>query len=207
VLLGGETLSSEEQPKPSLRERKKAKTRAAIQQHALRLFREQGYHATTVEQIAEAAEVSPSTFFRYFPTKESVVLEDDYDPLLIEAFKKQPDELSSIQALRNAMKEVFANLSDAEHQALRERMELWMAIPELRAAALNHFTENASMIAKLVAERTGREINDPLVLAFTGSVLGIAVSVRYFCAQNPDADFMAVYDEALAHLEKGFSQV
>ena len=50
-----------DQPRPSLRERKKAKTRAAIQEHALRLFHEQGYEETTVEQIADAAEVSPST--------------------------------------------------------------------------------------------------------------------------------------------------
>ena len=85
-----------------LRERKKARTRAAIREHALRLFREQGYHATTVEQIAEAAEVSPSTFFRYFPTKEDVVLQDDFDILGIAAFEAQPAELSPIAAFRAA---------------------------------------------------------------------------------------------------------
>jgi hypothetical protein len=64
-----------------MRERKKARTRAAIREHALRLFREHGYGATTVEQIAEAAEVSPATFYRYFPTKEDVVLDNDASPL------------------------------------------------------------------------------------------------------------------------------
>ena len=53
------------------------------------LFKDQGYDNTTVEQIAVAAEVSPSTFFRYFPSKEEVVLQDDYDALLIAAFHAQ----------------------------------------------------------------------------------------------------------------------
>jgi len=70
-----------------LRERKKARTRASLREHALRLFREQGYQRTTVEQIAAAAEVSPSTFFRYFPTKEDLVLQDDMDTRLVEAFE------------------------------------------------------------------------------------------------------------------------
>ena len=82
-----------DRPKPGLRERKKAKTRAAIQEVALRLFERQGYEATTIEQIAEAAEVSPSTFFRYFGSKEDVVVYDALDPILIEAWRKQPRRL------------------------------------------------------------------------------------------------------------------
>src|SRR6476469_5406226 len=113
-------------PRPGLRERKKAKTRSAIQEHALRLFQEQGYDATTVEQIAEAAEVSPSTFFRYFPTKEDVVLYDDIDPLLIAAFAAQPAGATPIQALRGALHVVFAALpaEDAAQQWERARLLL-----------------------------------------------------------------------------------
>ena len=80
-----------------LRERKKARTRAAIQSHALRLFREQGYDATTVQQIIEEVEVSESTFFRYFPTKADVVLTDEFDPLIVKVFHDQPPEMSSFK--------------------------------------------------------------------------------------------------------------
>src|SRR5450432_3257165 len=97
-----------------LRERKKARTRAAIRQHALRLFREQGYAATTVDQIAAAAEVSPSTFFRYFPTKEDVVLQDDFDVLALAAFESLPGDLSPIAAFRAASAAAFAALSADE---------------------------------------------------------------------------------------------
>src|SRR6202050_991002 len=97
-------------PRPDgLRERKKARTRASLREHALRLFRDQGYTATTVEQIAAAAEVSPSTFFRYFPTKEDLVLQDDMDTRMAEAFARQPPELAPVAALRAAMREAWAS--------------------------------------------------------------------------------------------------
>ena len=85
-----------------LRERKKIKTRQAIRREAFRLIDENGYATTTVEQIAEAAEVSPSTFFRYFPSKESLLLADDLDPLILAAFEAQPPDLSPTQAFRRA---------------------------------------------------------------------------------------------------------
>src|SRR5215831_2993472 len=107
-------LREDDQPALGLRERKKAKTRAAIQEHALRLIREQGYQATTVEQIAAAAEVSPSTFFRYFPTKEDVVTYDALDPMFLEALRAQPPDLRPIQAIRAAFHEVFRTRATQE---------------------------------------------------------------------------------------------
>ena len=100
--------TSQDRP-DGLRERKKARTRAAIREHALRLFREEGYQRTTVEKIAEAAEVSPSTFFRYFPTKEDVVLQDDMDTRMIEALERQPPGLGPLSAVRAAAREVFTS--------------------------------------------------------------------------------------------------
>src|ERR1700741_5306881 len=94
-----------------LRERKKIKTRQAIRREAFRLIEENGYAATTVEQIADAADVSPSTFFRYFPSKESLLLADDLDPLVMAAFDAQPPELSPSQAIRRAYETTMDGLS------------------------------------------------------------------------------------------------
>ncbi|HEX9527041.1 MAG TPA: TetR family transcriptional regulator, partial [Streptosporangiaceae bacterium] len=103
-----------------LRERKKARTRAAIREHALRLFRENGYQQTTVEKIAEAAEVSPSTFFRYFPTKEDLILQDDMDTKMVEAFERQPPGLGPVAAIRAAARQVIASYSEADLDVVRQ---------------------------------------------------------------------------------------
>ncbi len=103
---------------------RRPKTRAAIQAAALHLFERQGYDATTVDEIAERAEISQSTFFRYFPTKEDVVLHDRYDPLLLADFRAQPHELSSIAALRRTLRSVLGTLPADEFARERERATL-----------------------------------------------------------------------------------
>ncbi len=192
-----------EQPAVGLRERKKARTKASIQQHALRLFREQGYDATSVEQIAEAAEVSPSTFFRYFPTKEDVVLSDDYDPVIVAAFKAQPPELSPIQAMRGAMRSAFGTIPAEEMEGVRERTALIMEVPELQAATLANLTQTMRLLTDLVAERVGRQPNDFAVRNLSGALLGVWISVLFDWAACQELDLAAALDEAMAHLEAG----
>jgi AcrR family transcriptional regulator len=196
-------LPPDDRPAVGLRERKKARTKASIQHHALRLFREQGYGATTVEQIAEAAEVSPSTFFRYFPTKEDVVLQDDYDPLIVEAFKAQPPDLSPIQAMRRAMRSAFGTIPAEELEEIRERSELMLQIPELQAATLANLTQTMRLLTGLVAERVGREPDDFAVRNFTGALLGVWISVLFDWAACPGVDLANALDDAMAHLEAG----
>jgi AcrR family transcriptional regulator len=188
--------------RPGLRERKKARTRAAIREHALRLFREQGYDETTVEQIAEAAEVSPSTFFRYFPTKEDVVLQDDLDLLWMDVFRAQPADLSPIAAMRSAVRSAFASLGAAELEQLREAMNLAMAVPAVRARTLEEFARTAQNIAGAVAERAGRPAADFEVQALAGAVVGVAMAA-WFDQPGDFAGFGDRFERGLALLESG----
>jgi AcrR family transcriptional regulator len=186
-----------------LRERKKARTKTAIQQEALRLFREQGYENTTIEQIAEAAEFSPSTFFRYFPTKEDVVMYDNLDPLMIEAFQAQPPELSPVQALRAATQAVFSQLPAEEMQDLRERIDLILAVPELRSRLLEDFTRTIQMVAAMLANRVGRPADDFALRIFAGALTGAVIAAMLAAIDDPSADVFALLDAALTQLEAG----
>ncbi|PLW72300.1 TetR family transcriptional regulator, partial [Streptomyces sp. DJ] len=96
-------MASVSTPSVGLRERKKIKTRRAIRRAARLLFEQQGYEATTVEQIAEAAEISPSTFFRYFPAKEDVLLGDGYEPLVEAALRDRPAGEPLAESVRQAL--------------------------------------------------------------------------------------------------------
>jgi len=188
--------------RPGLRERKKARTRAAIREHALRLFREQGYDATTVEQIAEAAEVSPSTFFRYFPTKEDVVLQDDLDLVWMDVFRAQPPGLAPIAAMRTAVHSAFAGLAPDDLEQLREAMELAVAVPAVRARMLEEMARTSQAIAQAVAERSGKAASDFAVQAVAGAVIGIAMAAWFDDPGNLEA-FGDKFERGLALLEAG----
>jgi len=197
------SLSEDDQPPVGLRERKKAKTRAAIRRHALQLFREQGFASTTIDQIVDPLEISQSTFFRYFPTKEDVVLQDDFDDLVIDALKRQPAELSPLSALRTAIQEAFATMSPEELAEEREREALIMSTPELRSRMLDDFGRTIQLISDLFSERLGRAPDAFAVRVFSGALIGAMLAATFTFVEDPNADLLALLDDAFAYLEAG----
>jgi AcrR family transcriptional regulator len=191
-----------------LRERKKAKTRAAIRQHALRLFREQGYSATTIEQVAAAAEVSPATFFRYFPTKEDVVLQDDVDIVTLEALDAQPSDLSPIAAFRGAAAAAREQMSDEDMERFTETTRLTLSVPEIRARALDELIRTTDVITAAIAARIGRTADDFAARNMAGAIIGVIMAATMpwqalgTGSTNVDELFDRI-DAGLAHLEAG----
>jgi AcrR family transcriptional regulator len=120
------------EPQPDWRQRKKTATRDRIRACALRLFGEQGYDATTVEQIAAAAGVSHMTFFRYFPTKEDVALSDSYDPMLTGLLEQTPAAWPLTDRIRTALLQGLRHLYDADRDTLLAQNKLIVSTPALR---------------------------------------------------------------------------
>ena len=175
-----------------LRERKKIKTRQAIRREAFRLIDEKGYAATTVEQIADAADVSPSTFFRYFPSKESLLLADDLDPLILEAFKAQPPDLSPAQAFRRAYKSTMAGMSEEQLEFENTRQRLIFSIPELKGALYDEYYRTVGVVAEAIGHRIGRAAGDFEVRVFAGALTGAMMAAFDSAPKTADTIYRAL---------------
>jgi AcrR family transcriptional regulator len=191
--------------KLGLRERKKLKTRRAIQEHALRLFREQGYDATTVEQIAEAAEVSPSTFFRYYPTKEDTVLTDEYDPLIADTLRAQPPELSPAAAARETLREIVGEMLAEDRERLLDRSRLMLSVNALRARQGDQMRESQYLILDVLAERLSRSTADLELRSFVAAILAVwETAVMAWVEDDGRDDLLEMLDRGMAFMVAGF---
>lgn len=155
-----------------LRDRKKIQTRDTIRREALRLIKANGYANTTIEQIAVAAEIAPSTFFRYFPSKESALIANDLDKVTADALASQPADMAPLKAFRRSLEITLATVSAAEWYFERARLRLVLSVPELKTAQLDEYHRTVAMLAEAEARRTGRDAGDLEVRVFVGALAG-----------------------------------
>ncbi len=146
-------------------------TRERLQACALRLFTERGFDAVSVREIATAADVSHMTFFRHFGTKEAVVFDDPYDPLLVAAVHGQPRDLPPLERVRRAVLAAWSQLPEPTDAQTRARVRLIAGHPRLRAAMVqsNEATLDA-LAAALVADGADRFAARVAVAACLGAL-------------------------------------
>lgn len=166
----------------TLRERKKQRTRDALLRTALELFTTQGYEHTTVDDIADAVDVSQRTFFRYFAGKEeaALALQDIAVEHFLEAVRERPPHEAPMEALRQSVLESWDTLNDVIEAVVPIELYLRMyqvveSTPVLLAAHLRRSVEIEEAIAGILAEREGVDIDaDPrprLAVAVFGGVM------------------------------------
>jgi AcrR family transcriptional regulator len=192
------------------RERKKLETRVALEQAALRLFAEQGYEATTVEEIAEAADVAVRTFFRYYQSKQHVLYGDvahDVTNRLRAALTGQPTDGSILAAIGAAMDAMDFDDPDQQRQ-IRQRLQLVARLPELAGAYHLIFHDLHQVIAAYAAQRCGQQPFDLYPqLAATAAIGAIKAALTTFEAYGSNGrSLKSLRDEAYASLIVGIAQ-
>jgi AcrR family transcriptional regulator len=189
------------QPHPGLRERKRLKLLRTIQGEALRLFEAQGYEQTTVEQIAEAAETSTTTFYRYFPTKEDVVFDDDHDSLIEAVAASRPRDEAPAMTLRAAVAAVV-EAGEADRDRNIARLRLLASVPALDARLAADERKTTALITRILAARTGRPADDfQLALIAAASVAALFTASRRWAAERGATPLATLIDQALDTVE------
>ncbi len=188
-----------------LRERKRLASMRRIQNVALDLFDAEGFDAVTIERIAAAAEVSPSSVYRYFGTKEQIVLWDEYDPVwiapLIDEIKTQPP----LMALRRATEVLIIGPMTTDEEYVRRRTRLIMSEPAIEASSALALYEAAELIGNTLSEALGREHGDLeiqiLSHAFVGAITG---AIHHWYESGFAEPLASLLPEVLDTLERGF---
>jgi AcrR family transcriptional regulator len=190
-----------------LRERKKAETRRAMSSAALRLALEHGPDGVTIEAIAEAAGVSPRTFFNYFASKDDAIV--GVAPAeaseLLRHLVDQPADASPLDALRNMCRAMVPRLEESADD-LWARHQLTQEHPYLAARRNAAFAEVEHRLAAEIARRTGRDLDrDPYPMVVVTAASGaLKTAVAVWQERGRTEPLADVLEEAFRHVEAGF---
>ncbi|MGH2635886.1 MAG: TetR family transcriptional regulator [Actinomycetota bacterium] len=193
-----------------LRERKKLRTRAELTDAAFRLFTERGFDATTIEDIVEQVEVSPRTFFRYFDSKEDVVIGffDDMGRELRSALAARPEQEAPFAAVREALGSLV-DVYTAQSERVMAAKRLSFDTPAIRARLLDKHARWENGVTEELATRLGVDADrDPRPRLIAAVALAaFSTAVGGWCSSRGGDDLHTLVDGALEAVAHGFDRV
>lgn len=166
------------------------------------LFERHGYGTTTIEQISDAADVSTTTFVRYFRTKAEILADNAFAPIFLDALAGRPGTGAPLDAVRGALRDAAERMDPQTWRHERRRQLIVLGVAELRAASHDRSAQLAGRIAEIIAERVRLPPDDLRVRTFVGAVLGVFGAVL----ATPDLDehgYRDTLDQAIDFLARG----
>ena len=184
-----------------LRQRRRLRTKAQLQDEAVALFAEKGYDQTSVDDIAHAAAVSPRTFYRYFACKEDIVLWDEYDELPPGELWNARDGEDPYTLMVRRLRELTAQLYHQDPQRLLRRTRLCYTVPAIRARFINQQLDMLGPYYTQLAQATGVQSDDlQLLVRLAAAFAAMLVAMERWQRNDGREDLATLVDEALAAL-------
>jgi AcrR family transcriptional regulator len=164
---------------------RKEHTRRRLQEEAVRLFTARGYHNVTVEEVATAAGVSHMTFFRHFPTKVSVLVDDPYDPIIGETVAKTDPSLPPLERVRRGLLAAWARVDEPDDEIIRARFRILTENEDIVAHAWSNNQQTAQVIVEALVA-TG--VPTLVARVTAGAVIGALTAALLDWAEHDDTD-------------------
>lgn len=191
-----------------LRERKRTAAMYRIQSVALDLFEERGFDAVTVEQIAEASDVSPSSVYRYFGTKEQIVLWDEFDPEMDAMLGAALTDEVPLAGLRRIMMGIVGAMTPEDERRLVRRLRLALTSAALEEATIATTYSMSEGVGRALAEHLGRPVADLEVQVFSHSLIGGFLGMfHHWQGTDYAAPLAEVMERTFAIFEEGLDVV
>lgn len=189
---------------PGLRERKKQAAMWRIQEVALDLFDERGFEVVTIEEIADSAEVSPSSIYRYFGSKEQLVLYDEFDASFLEAAETGLADKSPVQAMRTALAEAMAQFYEREEDLARRKTSFMIEEPALQPAVADATNEFVRRLAEGLRSSDAQIDELEADVTAAAMVWALMAAVRHWHRSGYKTPIRDELERALDILERGF---
>lgn len=191
---------------PGLRLRKREATRRRIATEAARLATERGVVGVTTEQIAEAAEVSRATLFRYFETKETAIADGFSTPWvdgLLKVLTDQPAELGPVDALIATFRQLGQLVDDATRALVIEQARIAQESPSLQAWIASAYLRDEKLVADVLADRMATtDPQDPRPrLAGALAMAAIRVGIDQWVAGDDDEDPSELFQRVVSFVQ------
>jgi AcrR family transcriptional regulator len=194
------------------RERKKQATRESLIEAAFALFVDKGFEATTVEEIADAVDVSSRTFFRYFASKEDVVLtfQEEQQEMFLEQFRARPATEPVVTALKHAAIEVASACEKGgggfDPERFMALMKMMETSPSVLASSLQHQQKKQQLVVAAVAARMGVDPTTDLRPHVVAAIANCGIRAASDCWQQYSehfGTFAQAIEESFTLLEEG----